>query len=99
MQGESLLDPAVTQRVLERIKTGKKNDDELALLSEQERKLFEGKELREQHPQQAQLASTFRSGGVHRQATPSGLATPTPASAVCPSRRGLLGLGSMRRQT
>lgn len=41
MRGESLLDPAVTQRVLERIKTGKKDDDELALLSEQERKILD----------------------------------------------------------
>ena len=41
MRGESLLDPAVTQRVLERIKTGKQDDDELALLSEQERKILD----------------------------------------------------------
>jgi DNA-binding NarL/FixJ family response regulator len=41
MRGESLLDPAVTQRVLERVRTGKKDDDELSLLSEQERKILD----------------------------------------------------------
>jgi DNA-binding NarL/FixJ family response regulator len=42
MRGESLLDPAVTQRVLERIRTGKPDEDEdLALLSEQERKILD----------------------------------------------------------
>lgn len=42
MRGESLLDPAVTQRVLERVRTGKKDeDDDLALLSEQERKILD----------------------------------------------------------
>ena len=42
MQGESLLDPAVTQRVLERVRSGKQDEDEeLALLSEQERKILD----------------------------------------------------------
>ena len=42
MRGESLLDPAVTQRVLERVRTaGKDKDDELSLLSEQERKILD----------------------------------------------------------
>jgi two-component system response regulator DevR len=43
MRGESLLDPAVTQRVLERVRSGKKEneDDDLALLSEQERKILD----------------------------------------------------------
>ena len=42
MKGESLLDPAVTQRVLERVRSGKKDEDEeLALLSEQERKILD----------------------------------------------------------
>jgi len=42
MRGESLLDPAVTQRVLERVRTaGSEKDDELALLSEQERKILD----------------------------------------------------------
>ncbi len=42
MQGESLLDPAVTQRVLERVRSGKPDEDqELALLSEQERKILD----------------------------------------------------------
>ena len=41
MQGESLLDPAVTQRVLDRVRSGKQDEDEdLALLSEQERKIL-----------------------------------------------------------
>ena len=42
MRGESLLDPAVTQRILERVRAGgDKKDDELALLSEQERKILD----------------------------------------------------------
>ena len=42
MRGESLLDPAVTQRILERVRTGgAKKDDELSLLSEQERKILD----------------------------------------------------------
>ena len=42
MKGESLLDPAVTQRVLERVRSGKQDEDEeLALLSEQERKILD----------------------------------------------------------
>jgi DNA-binding NarL/FixJ family response regulator len=41
-KGESLLDPAVTQRVLERVRNaGSKKDDELALLSEQEQKILD----------------------------------------------------------
>ncbi len=42
MRGESLLDPAVTQRVLERVRSGRPDEDEdLALLSEQERKILD----------------------------------------------------------
>ncbi len=42
MRGESLLDPAVTQRVLERVRTaGTSKDDELSLLSDQERKILD----------------------------------------------------------
>ncbi len=42
MRGESLLDPAVTQRVLERVRSGKQDEDEeLTLLSEQERKILD----------------------------------------------------------
>ena len=42
MKGESLLDPAVTQRVMERVRSGKQHEDEeLALLSEQERKILD----------------------------------------------------------
>jgi len=42
MNGESLLDPAVTQQVLDRVRsTGTKKDDELALLSEQEQKILD----------------------------------------------------------
>ena len=42
MRGESLLDPAVTQRVLERVRSGKQDEDEeLALLSERERKILD----------------------------------------------------------
>ena len=42
MRGESLLDPAVTQRVLERVRTaGTAKDDELSLLSEQELKILD----------------------------------------------------------
>ena len=42
MAGESLLDPAVTERVLERVRTaGSGKDDELSLLSEQERKILD----------------------------------------------------------
>jgi DNA-binding NarL/FixJ family response regulator len=41
-RGESLLDPAVTQRVLERVRNaGAKKDDDLALLSEQEQKILD----------------------------------------------------------
>jgi two-component system response regulator DevR len=39
--GESLLDPSVTSRVLERVRTGAKQDDELALLSEQEQRILD----------------------------------------------------------
>ena len=39
--GESLLDPGVTGRVLERLRSGTQQDDELALLSEQERKILD----------------------------------------------------------
>ena len=42
MRGESLLDPAVTQRVLERVRSaGAKRGDELSLLSEQEQRILE----------------------------------------------------------
>ena len=42
MAGESLLDPAVTERVLERVRTaGSRKDDELSLLSEQERRILD----------------------------------------------------------
>ena len=42
MRGESLLDPAVTQRVLEQVRAGAgSKDDELSLLSEQERKILD----------------------------------------------------------
>ena len=41
-RGESLLDPAVTNKVLERLRAGKPGkDDELSLLSEQERKILD----------------------------------------------------------
>lgn len=41
-EGESLLDPTVTARVLERLRAGPEDkDDELALLSEQERKILD----------------------------------------------------------
>jgi DNA-binding NarL/FixJ family response regulator len=41
-RGESLLDPAVTQRVLERVRAGKsKADDPLDVLNAQERKILE----------------------------------------------------------
>jgi two-component system response regulator DevR len=40
-RGESLLDPGVTERVLERLRSGGGQDDELALLSEQEQKILE----------------------------------------------------------
>ena len=39
--GESLLDPGVTGRVLERLRTGTKPDDELSLLSEQEQRILD----------------------------------------------------------
>lgn len=39
--GESLLDPGVTGRVLERLRSGAKPDDELALLSEQEQRILD----------------------------------------------------------
>ncbi len=42
MRGESLLDPAVTQRVLERVRsTGSPKEDELSLLSEQEQRILD----------------------------------------------------------
>jgi len=42
VRGESLLDPAVTQRVLERVRNaGSSKDDELSLLSEQEQKILD----------------------------------------------------------
>lgn len=40
-QGKSLLDPAATQRVLERLRQGERNDDRLAGLSDQERRILE----------------------------------------------------------
>jgi len=41
-RGESLLDPSVTQRVLDRVRNaGTRRDDELALLSEQEEKILD----------------------------------------------------------
>ena len=41
-RGESLLDPAVTHKVLERLRAGKADkDDDLSLLSEQERKILD----------------------------------------------------------
>ncbi len=40
-RGESLLDPGVTGRVLERLRSGAKPDDELALLSEQEQRILD----------------------------------------------------------
>jgi two-component system response regulator DevR len=41
-RGESLLDPSVTQRVLERVRSaGSRKDDELSLLSEQEEKILD----------------------------------------------------------
>ena len=41
-RGESLLDPSVTQRVLERVRnSGTRKDDELSLLSEQEEKILD----------------------------------------------------------
>jgi len=39
--GESLLDPGVTGRVLERLRTGTRQDDELSLLSEQEQRILD----------------------------------------------------------
>ena len=42
MRGESLLDPAVTERVLERVRSaGAKKDDDLSLLSERELRILE----------------------------------------------------------
>lgn len=38
--GQSLLDPAVTQKVLERIRTGSPDDEKIAQLTEQEHKIF-----------------------------------------------------------
>jgi two-component system response regulator DevR len=40
-QGQSLLDPAVTARVLERVRTGPQEDEALARLTEQERRILE----------------------------------------------------------
>lgn len=39
--GRSLLDPALTERVLERIRTGRQGDDRLADLTDQERRILE----------------------------------------------------------
>jgi DNA-binding NarL/FixJ family response regulator len=39
--GKSLLDPAVTQRVLERIRRGNEDDERIERLTEQEQKIFE----------------------------------------------------------
>lgn len=39
--GESLLDPAVTKRVLDRLRTAPKEDEELAQLSDQERRILD----------------------------------------------------------
>jgi two-component system, NarL family, response regulator DevR len=39
--GQSLLDPALTQRVLERIRTGAVEDERISQLTEQETKIFE----------------------------------------------------------
>lgn len=38
--GKSLLDPALTQKVLERLRTGNQEDERLSALSEQERKIL-----------------------------------------------------------
>jgi two-component system response regulator DevR len=40
-QGQSLLDPAVTARVLERLRTGPEEDEALARLTDQERRILE----------------------------------------------------------
>jgi DNA-binding NarL/FixJ family response regulator len=40
-RGQSLLDPGVTGRVLERLRRGSKQDDELALLSDQEQRILD----------------------------------------------------------
>jgi DNA-binding NarL/FixJ family response regulator len=40
-KGESLLDPSVTNSILERLRNGPDKDDELALLSEQEQKILD----------------------------------------------------------
>jgi DNA-binding NarL/FixJ family response regulator len=39
--GESLLDPSVTNRILERVRSGGTKDDELSLLSEQESRILD----------------------------------------------------------
>ncbi len=39
--GQSLLDPALTQKVLERIRTGSQEDERIAQLTDQELKIFE----------------------------------------------------------
>ncbi|MGO9558419.1 MAG: response regulator [Acidimicrobiales bacterium] len=40
-QGESLIDPALTKRVLDRLRTGPEQDQRLARLSDQERKILD----------------------------------------------------------
>ena len=40
-EGESLIDPSLTARVLERLRTGPEQDERLARLSEQERKILD----------------------------------------------------------
>jgi two-component system response regulator DevR len=40
-RGESLLDPGVTRQVLERIRAGERHDDELSVLSDQERRILD----------------------------------------------------------
>jgi two-component system response regulator DevR len=40
-RGESLIDPALTNRVLERLRSGPKQDERLARLSEQERRILD----------------------------------------------------------
>jgi DNA-binding NarL/FixJ family response regulator len=72
--GQSLLDPALTARVLERVRRGPEVNEELSALTEQERKRAplprreDGEELRVEHPREARARAPDPGRSPRRQA-------------------------------